>query len=55
MSAQRLRKAFAHMLELIAQGVEYPDAQWQISEAYAVSYEDLRTMYEEQDDNRRKD
>lgn len=46
MSLRRANEAYLYMLELIEEGVEYPDAQWKASSLFDVSHEDLQTMYD---------
>lgn len=38
--------AFDYMLELIQQGVEYPEAQWKAAQRFQVSMDTLQAMYD---------
>lgn len=43
-----LELALRYMLKLIAEGYEYPDAQWKASQRYHVSADDLTEAYDAQ-------
>lgn len=38
--------ALAYMVELIADGMEFPDAQWKASQRYKVSADELTEEYD---------
>lgn len=46
MSMRRLNDAYVYMLSLIADGVEYPDAQWRASCDFDVHHTQLQEMYD---------
>ena len=43
-----LELALRYMLKLIAEGYEYPDAQWKATQRYNVSADDLTEAYDAQ-------
>lgn len=40
-------EALAKLIELVNSGVEYPDAEWRVSEAFEVDADLLRAAYDE--------
>lgn len=45
----RRRRALDALNKAIAEGAEYPDAEWRISQEFVVSPDHLRKLYDEQD------
>lgn len=46
MEQARLNEAYSVLLQMIAVGVEYPDAIWKVSQRFNVSHDTLQQMYD---------
>ncbi len=47
MKPTTLQRALAALQQLIARGVEFPDAVWRITQQYGVTLEELEAAYDQ--------
>ena len=48
---QRLELAYSELVALVESGVEYPDAEWRVSESFGLSSRDVERIRAEYDQN----